>query len=283
VSDLERLLEQVRRTLKPGGIFVGVDHAFATARTEAFNLAVLPWLDDFYAWITATDPQWLYEGGIELGKQRDWGVLAIDYDPTPVPGFEPFVRELLAEMAQIVQAGLKLEKRSSGGKAGQEQPVQQESPFEDVSAERLMQALLREFRCLTFNTICPWIMPEKHIPRYRSEKERLFQHYLSAMLVDIGQHAIGLGEVDGQWFLFHLSSGMPDRQVQLEAAPAHHAEDVDDEVHLADHIEHLRAYIGQLESEIGRKNDAIADLEEQVRRREAELVEARKPRLPWKR
>ena len=42
-------------------------------------------------------------------------------------------------------------------------------------------------------------------------------------------------------------------------------------------------YLLFLESEITRKNEALVSLEERIRQRESELVEARKPRLPWKR
>jgi hypothetical protein len=42
-------------------------------------------------------------------------------------------------------------------------------------------------------------------------------------------------------------------------------------------------YLAFLESEIARKNEALISLEERIRQREAELVEARRPRLPWKR
>src|SRR5207248_10282340 len=38
ITNIERLVEQVRHTLKPGGRFVGIDHAFATAHTTSFNV-----------------------------------------------------------------------------------------------------------------------------------------------------------------------------------------------------------------------------------------------------
>ena len=40
-----------------------------------------------------------------MGKQADLGVLAVDYDDTPVPGWEPFLQTLCAEMLEIVQSG----------------------------------------------------------------------------------------------------------------------------------------------------------------------------------
>src|SRR5205807_1641437 len=78
VAALERLLEQVRGALKPNGVFVGVDHSFATRRTEVFNHTVKSWLDDFYAWVTTNDPEWFYDGVTALGRQHDWGVLNVD-------------------------------------------------------------------------------------------------------------------------------------------------------------------------------------------------------------
>jgi len=42
-------------------------------------------------------------------------------------------------------------------------------------------------------------------------------------------------------------------------------------------------YVARLEAEVARKNAAIADLERRVRVREAQLVAARRPRLPWRR
>jgi len=44
-----------------------------------------------------------------------------------------------------------------------------------------------------------------------------------------------------------------------------------------------RSYIEHLEAEIARKNLGIADLEERLKRREAELTAARRSWLPWKR
>lgn len=44
-----------------------------------------------------------------------------------------------------------------------------------------------------------------------------------------------------------------------------------------------RNYIANVEVELERKNAAIGELEVRLREREAELIEARAPRLPWKR
>jgi ubiquinone/menaquinone biosynthesis C-methylase UbiE len=44
-----------------------------------------------------------------------------------------------------------------------------------------------------------------------------------------------------------------------------------------------RSHIAKVEAELEHKNTAIADLEARLREREADLVKARAPRLPWKR
>ena len=213
VANLEVLLEQVRNALKPGGIFIGVDHSFATSRTNTFNRVALPWLDDLSAWISANDPIWLYEGASRLAQQHDWGMLSVDYDDTPIPGFKEFSEQLLAEMADIIRGSLRQENldnaQASGYEAGQASQTEQESPFEDVSAQRVMSSLLTEFHAERFYTIGPFVQPERHIPHYRGEEERIFQHYLAAMLVRLGEQAIARGQADGQWFLFHLSSNSP--------------------------------------------------------------------------
>src|SRR5438876_1011162 len=225
IQALERLMEQVRAALKPGGVFIGVDHAFATPRTEEFNRAVMPWLDDFYAWVKAADPEWLYDAVSDAARRYDWGVLGIDRDPTPVPGWEPFQEQLLAEMLDIVRNSLRQEALDKApdmpppvGRPQDTQDGVQESPFEDVSAERLMRVLLEEFQAARFETVCPLIMPEKHVPLYRTEKERIFQHYLSAVLIRIGKRAVERGQADGQWFLFHMTPARPS-QSQAGLAP----------------------------------------------------------------
>jgi 2-polyprenyl-3-methyl-5-hydroxy-6-metoxy-1,4-benzoquinol methylase len=213
VANLEGLLEQVRTALKPGGAFIGVDHAFATSRTNTFNQVALPWLDDLSAWIVANDPAWLYDGASRLGRQHDWGVLGVDYDDTPIPGFKEFSEQLLAEMADIIRSSLRRENpdkvQAHTEDVGKAPQAEEESPFEDVSAHTVMLALLEEFQAERFYTIGPFVQPERHIPHYRGEAERIFQHYLAATLVRIGEQAIARGQADGQWFLFHLSPDRP--------------------------------------------------------------------------
>jgi 2-polyprenyl-3-methyl-5-hydroxy-6-metoxy-1,4-benzoquinol methylase len=213
VANLEGLLEQVRAALKPGGAFLGVDHSFATSRTNTFNQVALPWLDDLSAWISANDPMWLYDGASQLARQHDWGLLGVDYDNTPIPGFKEFSEQLLAEMAEIIRGSLRRENldkvQAHAEEAVKASQTEEESPFEDVSAQRVMSSLLAEFHAERFYTIGPFVQPERHIAHYRGEEERIFQHYLAAMLVRIGEQAIARGQADGQWFLFHLSPNRP--------------------------------------------------------------------------
>ena len=152
VQDLERLLEEVRRALKPGGVFVGVDHAYATVRTEALNRAMFPLLDDFCAWISREDPRWLYDAINDIGREHKWGLPTVDYDPTPVPGFEPFVKTFLSQMIEVVEGSV------VGRPVNNAEPGD-EFPFEDVSAERVMLVLLEEFEAREFGRSAPSSSP----------------------------------------------------------------------------------------------------------------------------
>ncbi|MDQ3928832.1 MAG: methyltransferase domain-containing protein, partial [Chloroflexota bacterium] len=265
IADLERLLEQVRGTLKPGGVFAGVDHTVATPRTHAFNQAVLPWLDDLYALITVAGIAGLYEGVNALARQYDWGVMSVDYDIAPIPGFAPFTEQVVGEMLEIIRKGLgreTLEVDRVKAASPRFEPVAEHiSPFEDISAGRLMRALLDHFHAERFETICPFIEPEQHFPPYRSEEERIFQQYLAATLVLAGERAIRRGEADGQWFLFHLT---PERPARIQALPL--ARPLQSEA-----FKELQAYAAHLEGEIGRKNSAIADLEARLGHLEGEI------------
>jgi SAM-dependent methyltransferase len=289
VSELERLLEQVRAALKPEGILVGVDHVPVTLRTHIFNEGVLPQVGELYDWITHTDPEWLYEAVNSLAPQHDWGVLAVDYDPTPVPGFDSFSSRLFAEMLEIVRTGLRQEalEKARTGASDRQQPEDtvEESPFEDVSVEFLLQALTEQFHAERMHTICPFVEADKYIPHYRHEKERIFQHYLASTLIVAGERAIARGQADGQWFLFHLTR---ERPTEAEQRPTLRATGTGS--HLDVFFRELEAdprrktdYIIHLQDELERKNAALADLEERLRMREAELVALRRPRLPWKR
>jgi SAM-dependent methyltransferase len=274
VAEIERLLEQIRASLKPGGVFVGVDHAFATARTHRFNNALYPWLEDFYRWVTENDPEWFYEGAISLARRHDWGLLSVDYDATPVEGFGPFQAQLLSELLDVLRANLPegaLESlKSSGGasQTGKDEIAIEESPFEDVSAERLMRVLHEHFTPERFTTICPFIQPETHIPHYRHEKERIFQHYLACGLIEAGEQAIRRDQADGQWFLFNLTPEKPGR-VKLPGWLERFGWE-----------DNLAKTVADLQEDAARKNAYIELVEA---RREAELVKAREPRLPWKR
>lgn len=289
IRDLERLLEEVRAALKPDGVFLGVDHAFIvpTPRTEVFNLAVLPWLDDFHAWLTAHDPAWLYDAVNALAAQYDWGVLAVDYDPTPVPDFALFLETLFAELLEVLRQSLRQEALAqvqAQVQAPGPLPAAHDSPFEDVSADRLMRVLLEQFRATRFTTICPWITPEVHILPYRSERERIFQHYLSALIILAGERAITHKRADGLWFLFDLT---PQRPAATDPQPG---ADLFSDVVTIDgrsfpelDVRALRTYAQHLEAEVARKNAAITDLEDRLRRAEAEIPRPRKSHLPWRR
>jgi hypothetical protein len=72
-----------------------------------------------------------------------------------------------------------------------------------------MAALIDNFKAVEFRTICPLVMPEKHFSAPLDEAERIFQHYLSAMLVEVSEQAVRHGQADGQWFFFHLDPQRP--------------------------------------------------------------------------
>ncbi|MEO5953791.1 MAG: class I SAM-dependent methyltransferase [Chloroflexia bacterium] len=277
IANLEGLLEQVRGALKPNGVFVGVDHSVATVDTWAFHDIVTAQLDAVIAWITANDPEWLYKAVNSAADKLDWDLLAVDYDSTPVPGWEAFQATVCAEMLDVVRSGMraeaveKVKQAAASPKTGDEE----ESPFEDVSSERLVSTLINNFHAEHFTTLSPLIQPESHFPEYRSEDERIFQHYLASTLVRIGERAIEHGQTDGQWFMFQMTPERPKSGTlpkELERAKKR--------------VSSTRAalYGQHLESEIERKNAAINELVEKVRQLEAELVEARKSRinLPWK-
>jgi 2-polyprenyl-3-methyl-5-hydroxy-6-metoxy-1,4-benzoquinol methylase len=284
VANLERLLEQVRSSLKPGGSFVGVDHAFVTPLTHNFNVSTWGQVEDFYGWVTQSDPHWLYDGVNALAASRDWGVLSVDYDSTPVPGFERFQRDLFSEMLGVLH-GKGRQQTPDPTQAGPSQKSSDaESPFEDVSAQRLMRVLYESFAVKEFRTICPFIQPETHFPHYRSEDERVFQHYLSVAMIKEGERAIEAGRADGQWFLFHLAPERP-ATVTLpgwlrEFGASGPAERI---AHLNEDAARKNDYIARLEADVANKNAAITDLETKVKQHEAALAEARRPRLPWKR
>src|SRR5205085_2695416 len=110
-----------------------------------------------YAWVSHEDPRGLYAVVNEIGRERNWGLPPVDYDPRPVPGFEPFLQILLAEMLAVVESS------PGDNSVGREDPGE-ESPFEDVSAERVMRVLLDNFQAREFRTTCPFVQPAEHIP-----------------------------------------------------------------------------------------------------------------------
>jgi hypothetical protein len=207
----------------------------------------------------------------------------VDYGATPVPGFAEFSKQLFAEMLDVVRSNRSDESRPDGKP---EEADDEESPFEDVSAERLVATLYESFNPVGFHTICPFIDPQAHIPHYRSEEERIFQHYLGCALVAAGEEAIARRHTDGLWFLFHMTPERPSPgrvgggvDVQLtETIKAIRAT-----TKISAHLEAKDAYISELEAEVERKNAALADMEKQLRQTEQELIKSREPKLPWKR
>ncbi len=288
VMHAERLLEQVREALKPNGLFVGIDHTFATSKTHIFNEFMMPWLEEFYAWVTANDPTWFYDGVIALGDQHNWGAFSIDYDPTPVEGSKAFSEQLFAELLEVIQSNRSKEAKAqiSHIESDSKTSVDGESPFEDVSIKRLTRLLVEEFQVHRFETICPFIQPEQHIPTYRTEKERLFQHYLSAIMIEMGENAIKRNEADGQWMIFHLGP-VPQAGTPIPSIPE--VEHIRQNLsaweafyELSERHGKLASYVSRLEEEVARKNAALRELEKSVQTRETELNEARAPKLPWK-
>jgi 2-polyprenyl-3-methyl-5-hydroxy-6-metoxy-1,4-benzoquinol methylase len=323
IQNLERLLDQVRASLKPDGVFVGVDHAFATPLTIAYNEAVAPWLKEINEWLVRENPEWLYRAANELAGQYDWGVLYVDYDVGPIDGFEAFEAEVRDEILSIIRRrpgqdsieGSKLANPArvdantthpAARTGGVEENI---SPFEDVSAEQVMRLLIDKFGVRHFRTICPLIQPEQYFAAPRSEPERIFQHYLSALIVKFNEQAITELRADGQWFLFHLTAGRP-HPGDLAGNLSHvrSSTSVESIVRALEHskselttkeariaaleselatmhnaIGESTSYASQVEAELNRKNDALRILERRVEQLEKELTQARAPRLPWKR
>jgi len=307
VQNLEHLLDQVRASLKPGGVFVGVDHAFATPLTISFNETVGPWLTDINDWLASRNPEWLYKKANDLAAQYQWGVLGVDYDVHPIPGFEAFQAQVRDELLSILRSELPQERtaRHDGHSAGADEHI---SPFEDVSAEHVMQALIDNFEARYFRTICPLITPEQYFSPPRSEPERIFQHYLSALILEFNEQAIRQQRADGQWLLFHLTAERPNStglsadlsRLRSNVSRDSIARDLEEsrnalanktayiselEAELAGlkkPTEESTSYVSHVEAELARKNDAINDLERRVEQLELDLSKARAPRLPWK-
>lgn len=295
IADLESLLEQVRLSLKPGGLLLGVDHSLATPRTEAFNQAALPVLEDFYSWVTQANPEWLYARVNEVAVQHSWGALAVDYDTTPLPRFRPFLDMVLSEMLEVVRSSAErgaTENASSAhtgssAEEGRKHSNQEgESPFEDVSAERVKKVLLEQFHANHFKTISPFFTSDLQVPSARSEAERLFQHYLSAMMIDFGERSIERGAADGQWFVFELAPEPPASPRQADDILRRNEDARQAHINNLERVASLQledqAYIKTLEAELARKNIALAEMEARMLQREAETIVLPRPRLPWK-
>lgn len=310
VRDLERLLDQVRETLTPNGIFLGVDHAFATPLTLAFNQALVPWLKEVTAWIADSDLTQLYQIATQMARYFDASLLQAEKSVTPVPGFETFEQQFRQELLDILEESLGqdiVRQSQPGREVDNPASVSEDtSPFEDVSSERLMSQLTEQFSVNRFETICPLIMPEQYFPQPKTEQERILQHYLSSALIRICDKAVELEQADGQWFFFEVTNSSvppeaPSRQIERirnsrSADSIAHATDLrfaesllrsdwlGGQLDIANrNLEEQRAYISHLETEMDRKNIALRDTAHYANRLEQELRQAREPRLPWKR
>ena len=143
------------------------------------------------------------------------------------------------------------------GKAGapsRPEDAEEESPFEDVSATRLIRVLLEQFKVERYQTICPLIEPERRIPHYRHGKERIFQHYLGAALVEFGERIIKEDRADGQWFLFQLSPERPSEVTLPARLPEHEAY-----ARLKDYAKHLESEVARKDADAGKTEEIVRD------------------------
>jgi hypothetical protein len=249
----------------------------------------------------------LYKRVNELAAQYQWDVLGVDYDTRLISGFEAFQAQVRDELLSILRSDLPQERTARHD--GHNSVEEHISPFEDVSAEHVMQVLIDNFEARHFRTICPLITPEQYFGPPRSEPERIFQHYLSALILEFNEQAIRQQRADGQWFLFHLTAERPrsndlaDNLLRLRSSVSRDsiARDLEEsrralatktayvselEAELATMkkaMEESTSYVSHVEAEHARKNDAISDLERRVQQLEMDLSSARAPRLPWKR
>ena len=263
VAGLERLLAEVRGALKPAGRFIGVDHADVGPGTAAFNAEVRPVIEDLFRWVTDHDPAWLYEGVDSTARSRDWGVMAVDYGVRPIAGCPEFLEQVRTEMLETIRGELSLDAVTplrSLDFVDTEQGAA--SPFEDVSAGRLMAVLLGTFHADRFETVCPIVLERDLIPEPRTPQERLFQHYVSALLIGMGETAIARRQAVGQWFVFNLTAGRP---------AAGQAEDVlrvpPDAAQT--HIRNLTALVAQLRADLDARQTHVNNLEATIARLKA--------------
>jgi SAM-dependent methyltransferase len=262
VAALERLLDNVRGALKPGGVFIGLDHTEAGFRSGRFNEELKPIIHDAYRWVTEHDPGWLYDA-VDLGARgRAWGDLTIDRPVAPIPGCDEFLERVRREMLQIVSPSVDLDDLPPL-KALDFVDTEQGtiSPFEDVSAARLTSVLLERFKARRFDTVCPVVLDRALIPEPRSPQERVFQHYMSALLIELGEQAIQRGQAVGQWFVFELTAEAPDpdqlRQY-LQVAPDP----------TETHIKNLSDLIERLRSDLDARQVHVRNLETLLQRQE---------------
>lgn len=260
VAGLDHLFEQIRHTLKPEGLFIGVDHADIGPRTAAFNAETGLVIEDAYRWIADRDPQWLYEAVAAMARGFDWGLMAVDDGIRPVPGADAFFDQVRREMLDVIRTQFEIDPLTPSTLDFIDTNEKEASPFEDVSAARLMRALLESFQAKRFETICPIVMKRRIISEPRSPQERLFQHYMCALLIAMGERAIARHQTDGQWFVFALRPAQPepgqaDRLLRREpdASQAHIT-------NLTDLVEQLRRQLDLRQTHVSNLEAIIAEL-----------------------
>ena len=206
-------------------------------------------------WITANDPVWLYEEIDRLARSRDWGVMAVDYDVRPIEGCAAFLEQARVEMLETIRSERPLEpmmplRTLESIDADPGDP----SPFEDVSAERLMPVLLDTFHAERFETVCPIVVERDLIPEPRSPRERVFQHYVSALLIGMGEGVIARKQAAGQWFVFNLTAEQP-AAGQAEAVLRMPVDATQT------HIRNLTALVAQLRAELDARQTHVNNLD----------------------
>ena len=101
------------------------------------------------------------------------------------------------------------------------------------------------------------------------------------MLIEIGEYAVSKGQADGQWLLFSLTEERP-RRSQARKSILQRTPRMGSLARRQAELGKMTRYIQYLEEEIERKNAAIITAEQYQRNLEAELAQARRPKLPWK-
>jgi hypothetical protein len=90
----------------------------------------------------------------------------------------------------------------------------------------------------------------------------VFQHYVSALLVGMGERAIARKQVAGQWFVFNLTADPPaaGQAEALLAMPPDHAQT---------HIRNLTALVAQLYADLDARQIHVNNLEATIAQMQA--------------